>query len=185
MSFSLNQSESSIQYKTIHDQLLLHCLTIAWDFPHLIIFSTISSISTTVRSSNFTPFFFRHTCHANPGTNQKHGGSSSYIPMLLLWKLLNTLVSASLCRYKPWHFLRFCIPKPSQIFSVFGISICYVFLCQIAVNFFCLTMMFHWIFANYPCIHINKHLSATSNKICRSLHHRICVCFRINWLDLC
>ena len=40
----------------------------------------------------------------------------------------------------------------------------------------CLPVIFHWIFHNYSCTHIDRQLCATSYKICSWIRHRICKC---------
>ena len=62
-------------------------------FPLRIPFSNIFNMSLSVNNSNSTPAFFKHACHANPGTVKKLAGSSSYIPMYLSLKLSNTSAS--------------------------------------------------------------------------------------------
>ena len=54
-------------------------------------FSTINNTSISVKRSNFTLVFFKATCHANPGTERKFAGSSSYISRHTFLKLLNTV----------------------------------------------------------------------------------------------
>ena len=42
-------------------------LYVAGQIPALIPFSYINHISISVNNSNFTPVFFKHACHFNPG----------------------------------------------------------------------------------------------------------------------
>ena len=133
---------------------------IAWHIPPLIPFSTISSISTSINNYISTPVFFWHTCHSNHGVSRMCAGSSSYISMHWLWKLLNTSVSNStlLCTYRTQYSSKLCVLKSSQIlFHLFiqhswclPLSDC----CKI-VSY--LAMMFHWISVKYPCACMNKH----------------------------
>ena len=46
-------------------------LYIACHIPPQIPSSNIISISLSVNSSNSTPVFFKHACHANPGADKK------------------------------------------------------------------------------------------------------------------
>ena len=62
-------------------------------FPPLIPFSTIINISISVNRSNFTFFFFKAACHANPGAEEKISRSSPYISTAILRKFLNTSAS--------------------------------------------------------------------------------------------
>ena len=68
-------------------------LCTAWHIPPHIPFSTISNISTSVKSSNFISVFLKHACHANPVADRKWAGSSSYISMHLFLKFSNTSAS--------------------------------------------------------------------------------------------
>ena len=65
------------------------CIT--WHIPPLILLSTINNISISVNNSIFV--IFKHAFHANPGADKTWAGSSTYISIHLLRKLLNKSAS--------------------------------------------------------------------------------------------
>ena len=63
-----------ILYFIIVLHVFIVCLAyryIAWHIPPRIPSLNIITISLSVNSSNSTPAFFKHACHANPGADKK------------------------------------------------------------------------------------------------------------------
>ena len=136
------------------------CWCTAWHIPSLIPCFTISSISVSISNSSSTSVFFRNICHANPGANKTFVISSTYNYTLAAeaFQYIHCNI-VSICTYKSWYCPRFFILKSSQASNVTLLLNCNNIL---------------WNFANYLCVYMHKHLSATSDKIFWGLHQRFC-----------
>ena len=129
----------------------------------------------TFNWSNFTSAFFMNGCHANPGADKKYTASSSYISMQFLRKFSNSSANSSDLHDHNTH-LNFIFWNPPRLFSRVCSQHpwCYWFRDCWKIRL-CLAMTFHWIFAKYPCTHMNGHPFANADKILWFLHHRICL----------
>ena len=149
-----------------------------WHILSLMSFSTISSMSTSVSNSNST--YFGHIHHANTGADKKYACSSLQSVYLLrnFERFCPRIDHDTLQGFLYWNLPRLFSCVCSQHLQYLLLSGC----CKILS---CMAMTFYWIFTNYLCTRMDKHLSATSNKICWGLYHIVCALLEIYWLDLC
>lgn len=134
---------------------------------HLISFSTISSMLTSVSNSNSTSvfllLFFIHACHANPESDKKKKEDQAHMLLCIYcWSFQihqPIVLHHSVWTYRSWYFPRFLILKSFQTFlCVFNQHLWYLLLSDCCQILSCLAMTFHWIFANYACTHIKMPL---------------------------